>query len=195
MKIERPAPKQPLPADAKLVFRGKIFDVYQWEQELFDGTKATFERLKRPDLSVVIPMTEDGKIILVREEQPGTKSFLGCAGGRLEPGEDPLQGARRELSEETGYESEDIVLWQAFQPVSKIDWAIYIFIGRNCRKTGRQKLDAGEKIELEFLSFDDFVQVATENESFREVEIVMEFLRAKADPAKMAELKRLFGVA
>lgn len=194
MKIERPSPKYPLPADAKLVFRGIIFDVYQWEQEMFDGTKATFEKLKRADTAVVIPITSEGKVILTVQEQPGRAPFLGCAGGRLEPGEDPLAAAKRELLEETGYESEDFILWHALQPTSKLDWAVYTFVAKNCRKAGEQKLDSGEKIELKFLDFDEFVHVVSENESFLETETVIEVLRAKTDPTKMAGLKELFGI-
>lgn len=50
MKIERPKSKQPIPENAKLVFKGKIFDTYQWEQEMYDGSRVTFEKIKRPDI-------------------------------------------------------------------------------------------------------------------------------------------------
>lgn len=61
------------------MFKGVIFDVYQWEQEMFDGTTQTFEKLKRPDTIMVIPVTEDGKIILTEQEQPGKKPFISAA--------------------------------------------------------------------------------------------------------------------
>lgn len=194
MKIERPPSKQFMPLDAKLVFKGVVFDVYQWEQEMFDGTKATFERLKRADTALVIPVTSEGKIMLAAQEQPGKAPFLGLVGGRLDPGEDPLEAAQRELLEETGYEAGEMVLWRALQPVSKLDWVIYTFIAKDCRKVAEQKLDAGEKIELKFLDFEEFVETATADGSFTEIETLTELLRAKADPAKMADLKKLFGI-
>ena len=46
MEIQRPKSKQPIPENAKRVFKGIIFDVYQWEQELYNGSKAVFEKLK-----------------------------------------------------------------------------------------------------------------------------------------------------
>ena len=46
--------KNNLPENAKLVFKGIIHDIYQWEQEMFDGSKATFERIRRPDTTAVI---------------------------------------------------------------------------------------------------------------------------------------------
>jgi 8-oxo-dGTP pyrophosphatase MutT (NUDIX family) len=194
MKIERPPSKQPIPPEAKLVFKGVIFDVYQWEQKMFDGSVATFEKLKRADTAVVIPVTPEGKVVLTRQEQPGKAPFLGCAGGRLEEGEDPLEAARRELLEETGYESDDIILWHAIQPTSKLDWAVYTFIARDSKRVMEQKLDAGERIELRLLDFDEFVEIATKDNSFLETEMVIKLLRAKTDPAQMAEAKELFGI-
>ncbi|HEY4513381.1 MAG TPA: hypothetical protein VJH06_02610 [Candidatus Paceibacterota bacterium] len=82
MDIQRPISKQPIPDDAKRVFKGVIFDVYQWEQEMYDGTKAIFEKLKRPDTVVVFPVLPDGKIILTEQEQPGKKPFIGATGGQ-----------------------------------------------------------------------------------------------------------------
>lgn len=161
---------------------------------MFDGTKATFEKLKRPDTAVVIPATSDGKMILALQEQPGKAPFLGCVGGRLEPNEDPIAGARRELLEETGYDSEDIVLWNASQPVSKLDWAVYTFIARDCRKVSDQKLDPGEKIELKFFGFDEFLDIASTENPLLEKELVIEVLRAKMDPERMAKLKGLFKI-
>ena len=43
MEITEPKSSQPIPENAKKVFTGQVFDVYQWEQEMFDGSKATFE--------------------------------------------------------------------------------------------------------------------------------------------------------
>ena len=55
---------QKFPPQAKRVFKGMIFDVYQWEQEMYDGSTHTFEKIIRPDTVLVIPVTEDGKIII-----------------------------------------------------------------------------------------------------------------------------------
>ena len=47
-----------MPEHAKKVFSGVMFDVYQWEQEMYDGSTATFEKLTRPDTAQVIPVTK-----------------------------------------------------------------------------------------------------------------------------------------
>lgn len=190
MKIERPESKQPLPENAKKVFSGVIFDVYQWEQEMYDGSVATFEKLKRPDTVVVFPLLEDGRIVLTKQEQPGKKPFIGAAGGRVDPGEDILDAVKRELLEETGYEAKDFVLWKSLQPVSKIEWAVYIFIVRGLEKVADLSLDAGEKIEVVAVDFDEFVNIALSPE-FSEQEIYRDVVEATLDQNKREELKKL----
>ena len=124
----RPEPQQPIPPHAKKVFTGVLFDVYQWEQELFDGSFATFEKLKRADSVTVIPILPDGRFLIIDDDQPGGKSVRTFPSGGLDPGEDPVDGAKRELLEETGYAPKEITLWRAYHPVSKLDWVLYFFI-------------------------------------------------------------------
>ena len=69
MDIQRPQSKQPIPPHAKRVFKGVIFEVYQWEQEMFDGSVETYEALKRADTAQVIA-TRRNKILIPLEEQP-----------------------------------------------------------------------------------------------------------------------------
>ena len=84
MQIERPKSKQPMPGNAELVFKGVIFDVYQWEQEMYDGTKKTFEKIKRKDSVAIFPVLPDGKIIISEQQQPGMQSFWDVAAGRID---------------------------------------------------------------------------------------------------------------
>ena len=58
-----------IPRHAKRVFKGEIFEVYQWPQEMFDGSIKTFEMVRRPDTVATIAVIED-KIIVLEEEQP-----------------------------------------------------------------------------------------------------------------------------
>ncbi|MEK7496313.1 MAG: NUDIX hydrolase [Patescibacteria group bacterium] len=191
MEIIRPPSKQPIPPHAKKVFSGVMFDVYQWEQEMFDGTKATFEKLKRPDTVVVFPVLPDGGILLTEQEQPGKGSFVGTTGGRVDKGESVITAAKRELLEESGYESEEFILWDARHVTSKIDWVIYTFIAKGLNKVAEMKLDAGEKIILKPVSFDEFMEIAI-SKNFEEKEIVSKIYEAKLYPEKKEELRKLF---
>ena len=167
MDIKRPQSRQPIPPHAKRVFKGVIFDVYQWEQEMFDGTRAIFEKLKRPDTVVVFAVMPDGKILLTEQEQPGKVPFVGATGGRVDNGEDVLTAAKRELLEESGYIAEEFILWDAQQPIGKIEWAVYTFIAKKIKKISEPNLDSGEKIKLKPVTLDELIAIAS-NENFYE---------------------------
>ena len=99
-----------------MVFRGVIFDVYQWPQTMFDGSTETFEMLRRPDTVKIIAIKGD-KIIITRQRQPRKDWFCTYPGGRIDPtDQNELAAAKRELREETGMAGEDIqILELSFQ--------------------------------------------------------------------------------
>ncbi|OGI61195.1 hypothetical protein A2814_01805 [Candidatus Nomurabacteria bacterium RIFCSPHIGHO2_01_FULL_38_19] len=165
-----------------------LFDVYQWEQEMFDRTKTTFEKLRRSDTVIVFPVLDDGKILLTEQEQPGKEPFIGVAGGRVDDDEDILEAAKRELVEETRYEAIDYILWDAQHPTSKIDWVVYTFIAKGLKKVADMNLDAGEKITLRPVNLDEFIDIAI-SKNFK---IIPKLYEAKLYPEKMNELKKLF---
>jgi ADP-ribose pyrophosphatase len=189
--VQPPESQQPIPLDADKVFSGIVFDVYQWQQKLFDGSFATFEKLKRDDTVLVIPVTTSGTIILTEQEQPGKKPFLSFAGGRVNKGESVLNAAKRELLEETGYKAKELLLFESKQPVSKIEWAVYTFIAKGCEKVQDQKLEQGEKVVLRLIDFDEFIEIVS-TEGFHEIHLALEVLRAKLDKERMEQLKRQF---
>ena len=191
MHIERPTSGQPIPSHAKKVFKGILFDVYQWEQKLFDGKIQTFEKAKRPDTVVVFPVLPDGTIIVTEQEQPGKEPFIGATGGRVDEGEDVLHAAKRELLEESGYEADRFILWHAEQPIEKVEWAVYTFIAKGLRKAADLHPDGGEKIVLKPITFDELLNLA-HDKRFAEREVVPYLLEAKIDPGRKEELKKLF---
>lgn len=71
----------------------------------------TREYLHHPGASMIIPMFEDGTVILERQyRHPLRRSFLEFPAGKLNPGESPFNCAKRELMEETGYEAQ---IWKS----------------------------------------------------------------------------------
>jgi len=93
--------------NTKRVFKGLIFEVYQWEQKMFDSSFQTFEMVKRPHTLEIIAI-KDGKILMAKQEQPGMPGpIFTLFGGRAEKGESELAGQRRELLEEAGLESSE----------------------------------------------------------------------------------------
>lgn len=154
-----PTAKQ-IPKQAECKFRGEIFDVYQWPQEMFDGSMATFEMLKRDDTVTVVAVKDD-RVIITYQTQPNQDWFYDFPGGRHDhEDEDELAAAKRELREETGMVFRDWKLVEVKQPFAKIDWLIYTFVAMDFEKQVAQKLDAGEKIEVLELTLEELREYA-----------------------------------
>ena len=156
----RPLPEEAVlvPENATKVFTGEIFDVYQWQQMRYDGTYATFEMLKRPDTVSVLPVTEDGKLWVMREEQPrlGVRECY-LPGGRMDvPGESVLDAAKRECEEEIGVRFKTWRYIESIQPEKKIDWFIHLFIATDPYETVPTRHDAGEKIEIFQTTYEEY---------------------------------------
>ncbi|MBI4598672.1 NUDIX hydrolase [Candidatus Uhrbacteria bacterium] len=182
-----------IPASATRVFKGTIFDVYQWEQELFDGSRATFEMLKRPDTVQVIAVVGDC-ILVLDQEQPGSKPFVCLPGGRVDEEEDVLEAAKRELREETGYASDDWVLHRSVQPMNKIAWLSHTFIARNARRAAEPHPDAGERIRARLVTFEEFLQLPDDPAFRRHQDLQVELLRARYEKEAREALRTvLFG--
>lgn len=190
MKKDRPYRKTTVPESAKLVFEGKIFDVHQWEQTLYDGTTHTFEKIARQDTAVIYPILEDGRILLIKDSQPQRETVITAPSGRLEVGEHPEAAVLRELLEETGHKPETIIPFYTIQPYEKIDWFVHVFIGKNCKKVQEPKVDAGEKIELMPVSYEELIELVL-SDSIRQEGLNNLVLRALLDPKKTEELKKL----
>jgi ADP-ribose pyrophosphatase len=166
-----------IPKKAKRVFKGKIFDVYHWEQEMFDGSTETFERLRRPNTSEVIAVKGD-KICLSFQSQPGRENFYSLYGGRFNEGETAVEAVKRELLEESGMISDSFELYKSYEPIGKIDWTIYLFIAKDCKKVKDPELESGEKIKPIEMSFDEFVDCVL-SDNFRDNELTTEVLKMK----------------
>ena len=147
-----------IPSHAKRVFKGIIFDTYQWEQELFDGTTTTFEALKRKWTAIVLPILDNGNFLLCIQEQPGYSRRLDLLWWRQDDGEELLTTAKRELLEESWYEAQEYELVIEKNPwAPKVEWPMNYYIAKGLKKVSDQKLDAGEKLELFEISREDFL--------------------------------------
>lgn len=182
--------KNKIPKNAKRVFKGEIFEVWQWKQKMFDGSVETFEKLKRPDRAQVIPVVGDKILILIQMQPHHTESVYSIAGGRVEKDESILNAAKRELLEETGYVSRDWKLLNKISPAEKIVWAVHTYIARDCIFWQKPELDAGEKITTKLLSFDEFLNLVNDPD-FCEQELKETMLRAKYDKKEYKKFHKL----
>lgn len=114
---------------------------------------------------IIYPVTKDGKIILAVEPRVFTKSTVGVGlpAGYIEEKEKPIEAAKRELLEETGYESNNLIHLGAFYQDQGCSSAFnHYFLALNCEKTSEQKLDESEIIKY-FLVDDSELEELLEN--------------------------------
>ncbi|MDD4874368.1 MAG: NUDIX hydrolase [Dehalococcoidales bacterium] len=89
---------------SKTIYKGQILNLRIDEVRLPDGTKGTREIIEHSDCIAVVPVDNNGNILLVRQyRKPLEKMLLEIPAGGIEPGENPDKAVRREMQEETGF--------------------------------------------------------------------------------------------
>ena len=177
-----------IPKNAKKVFSGLLFDVYQWQQRLYDGSFTTFEAVTRPDTVAILAVTDDNKILVTKEKQPVYNGWIfSVPGGRVEQDEDPLITAKRELKEETGLTAKTLKLYTSIYPESKIDYAVHIITAKNLVQSGKQELDAGEQIKIIYMTPLEFVKLVL-SDKFRYSTLTNLIINAIVSPNKYKDL-------
>ena len=117
-----------------------------------DGQEKIFACLLAPEWANVLAVTPDGRILLVRQFRHGTREFsLELPGGVVEKGQTPLEAAKRELSEETGYIPESIELLCSLRPNPALFGnTIHTFLAKNVVPAGHTDFDENEELDLSF---------------------------------------------
>jgi ADP-ribose pyrophosphatase len=132
------------------IFKGKIVHLFRDTVRLPNGKEATREVMRHVGAAAVVPLTDEGNVILVRQYRyPFAQVMLEIPAGKLDAGEDPLACAKRELREETGYDAQEFVSLGAYYPsVAVMDEVIHLFLARDFTK-GDTNLDADEFLHVE----------------------------------------------
>lgn len=130
--------------------------------ELNNGKTITREKIlkngKDGSAVVIYPITTDGKTIIAVEPRVFTKNTVGIGfpAGYIEEGEKPIEAAKRELLEETGYTTDDLVEVGTFYQDQGCSAAFnHYFIASNCKKVSEQKLDSSEIIKYFLVNGDE----------------------------------------
>jgi len=93
----------------KHIYEGNVIKVSMLNITLPNGKEATRDIVYHPGASVVVPMSDDGALYMVKQyRKPIDQVSLELPAGKLDPGEDPRTCASRELKEETGLDAEEI---------------------------------------------------------------------------------------
>ncbi len=140
----------------KSIYKGKIVNLYLDKVKLPDGKLAEREIVEHPGAVAIIPMISPVEIILVRQfRKPVEEILYEIPAGKLNPKEDELICARRELEEETGYTAKKMTKLLSFYPTPGIsNEVISIFKAENLKKTAASP-ESDEFIESEIIKIDE----------------------------------------
>ena len=96
---------------SRLIFDGKVVHLYKDTVRLPDGAESVREYVKHVGAVCILPLTDDGEVILERQYRYAVRQILTeIPAGKLDaPGEDPLEAAKRELREETGATAREMI--------------------------------------------------------------------------------------
>lgn len=140
------------------VFKGSLLDVRRDVVRLPDGGTATREYIVHNGAVMMIPVLDDGRLVAERQYRYANRQvFLEFPAGKLDPGEDALTTARRELIEEAGYTAATWTYLGVIYPIiSYSTETIAMYLAEGLTHVGSQ-LDAGEFLEIVTLSVDEML--------------------------------------
>lgn len=181
--IARPPAKLQRGEGAKIMAQGNFFKIWQWPQKLYDGSEVIFESVSRADTVTILALTADKKVIMTKQTQPGFQEFLSLPGGIIDENEGVLAASKRELLEETGFSSDDWYFLFSGQMNSRIDWANFYLVAKNCQRVAELKPDAGEKINVELFDLDQLPQLVKQK-NFRNSDFALWYFQTDGEELK-----------
>lgn len=141
------------------VYKGVLLHVHRDWVRGPDGHEQTFEYTLHPGAAAVIPILDDGRLVMERQWRYAlNRSFLEFPAGKLNAGEDPFAAVQRELAEETGYRAGQWARLGVMHPVIGYSTeAIYLFMAR-ALQAGDAAREKGECMNLVTITPDELFQ-------------------------------------
>jgi len=143
--------------NSKTLFEGKVFNLKVDEIEYDSGNKGIREVIVHPGGAVVIPVTNEGKLVMVTQiRYPFQTTLLEFPAGKLDIDEDPLDCAVRELEEETGYKAAKVnKLGKIYTAPGYCTETLHIYVAQELKKGGHKREEGEQGMEVFELSFEE----------------------------------------
>lgn len=174
--------------ESKKLFDEPWFSVRKEICEMPNGKKhSAYYILEYPDWATALALTEDGKVIMVKQYRHGIGEIsTELPGGVIDKGETAADAIARELKEETGYEFESIepIGKVAPNPATSTNY-MHMFLAKGGRKVAEQKLDDTEDVEVMLCSMEELKQLLKQNKIIQSLHITTIFYAL----AELEELK------
>ena len=140
--------------ESELVYHGLFLKVRRDKARLPDGSIHGREWVVHPGASAILALADDGRVLIERQFRYAMQQvYVEIPAGKIDPGETPLQTARRELLEETGYTAKQWALLTRIHPaIGFTNEIIDIFLARELGARETRKLDHGELLEIDWVS-------------------------------------------
>ncbi len=142
------------------IYSGKLFSFVTEDVTLPNGVRSEFAMVRHPGSTAIVPMLDDNTIVMTLQyRHPIREYILEIPAGTMEPGESPINCAKRELEEETGFAASKFVeLGQTHILPAYSDEKIYIYLARDLTAS-QQNLDPDEIIHIVEHPFDEIMQL------------------------------------
>ena len=131
------------------IFSGKLIDLYLDNVRLPNGKKSTREWIDHPGAVCIVPILDNGNILLIRQFRYGPREeFIEIPAGKIDKNEDPLKCGLRELEEETGYKSNKLTFLTNIHPaIGFSNEKMWMYLAEEL-ELSKKKLDEDEFLEL-----------------------------------------------
>lgn len=131
------------------VFDGVLMKVNRDTVQLPNGAQSIREYTEHPGAVMIIPVLPDGRYVMERQfRYPLHQVFLEFPAGKIDPGEDPLVTAHRELKEETGYQAANVEYLTTIHPVISYSTEAILLFKATGLTLGRRHLDDNEFLDV-----------------------------------------------
>lgn len=144
------------------VFQGRIISLQVDTVQLPNGKTATREIVRHPGAAAVLAIIDDRMLVVEQYRKPMEKFQVEIPAGKLDPGEDPMAAAARELVEETGYSAGKLRPLSAFYTSPGFaDEKLYVYIAEELTK-GDSAPDEDEFLNVEAITLEQALQYIKE---------------------------------